>query len=289
MHMEDKRHTVDRSAPASRWMLALLLTAAACKSSESADKSAAQPAAAKSSEAAASTTPAPVAAPVPAEQPATDEMPQVVLFVRIHNKLDAKEMDRRLAERKPKFLAVPGLAQKVYGRDPATGDVAGIYFFENKEALGKFKDSELAKTIPAAYEAIDVRREVYDVIGTLRPTRGPFDGDHKPGTCPPNILFVRIKNKLDQQEMDRRLAERKPKFLDVPGLSQKIYVRDPATGEVAGIYFFENKEALAKFKDSELAKTIPTAYAATDVRRELYQVIYPLRAERGPFITDASR
>ena len=31
--------------------------------------------------------------------------------------------------------------------------------------------------------------------------------------------------------------------------------------------FFENKEVLAAFRDTELAKTIPTAYEATDVRR----------------------
>ena len=288
--MEDKRHTVDLSSPALKWVLALLLVAAgACRSSESADKSTAQPTAKTSAVSATSKTPTPMAAPVPAAEPDAEETPQVVLFVRIKNKLDAKEMDRRLAERKPKFLNVPGLAQKVYARDPATGDVCGIYFFENKEALAKFKDSELAKTIPAAYEAIDVRREVYDVLYTLKPLRGPFEGDHEEGTCPPNILFVRIHNKLDPKEMERRLAERRPKFLEVPGLSQKIYIRDPATGDVSGMYFFENQEALAKFKTSELAKTIPAAYEATDVRREVYQVIYPLRPDRGPFITDARR
>ena len=34
---------------------------------------------------------------------------------------------------------------------------------------------------------------------------------------------------------------------------------------------------------SELARTIPTAYEATDVRREVYEVLYPLWPERGPF------
>ena len=63
---------------------------------------------------------------------------------------------------------------------------------------------------------------------------------------------------------------------------QKIYGRDEATGDVCGIYFFENKEALAAFRDTELAKTIPTAYEATDVRREVYEVLYPLRPEKGP-------
>jgi len=96
------------------------------------------------------------------------------------------------------------------------------------------------------------------------------------------ILYVRIKSDLDPGELDRRLNERKPRFLEVPGLLQKIYGRDEATGDVCGIYFFENKEALAAFRDTELAKTIPTAYEATDIRREVYEVLYPLRPEKGP-------
>lgn len=97
-----------------------------------------------------------------------------VLFVRIASELDAEEFDRRLAERRPRFREVPGLVQKIYGRDRATGDVCGIYFFENEQALAAFRETELARTIPAAYEAVDVRREVYDVLYPLRPERGPF-------------------------------------------------------------------------------------------------------------------
>lgn len=97
------------------------------------------------------------------------------------------------------------------------------------------------------------------------------------------ILFVRIKSNLDRAEFERRLVERRPRFLEVPGLVQKVYGRDDATGDVCGIYFFETPEALAEFRDSELARSIPTAYEATEVRREVYSVLYPLYAERGPF------
>jgi Putative mono-oxygenase ydhR len=97
------------------------------------------------------------------------------------------------------------------------------------------------------------------------------------------ILFVRIKSGLDAEEFERRLLERRPRFRDVPGLVQKIYGRDDATGDVCGIYFFESGEALAAFRETELAQTIPDAYEAVDVRREAYDVLYPLRPERGPF------
>ena len=97
-----------------------------------------------------------------------------ILFVRVNSKLDEKELDRRLIERRPRFHDVPGLVQKIYGRDEATGDVCGIYFFETQEALAAFRETELAQTIPTAYEAIDIRREVYDVLYPLRPEKGPF-------------------------------------------------------------------------------------------------------------------
>ena len=96
------------------------------------------------------------------------------------------------------------------------------------------------------------------------------------------ILFVRATSQLDEKELDRRLLERRPRFREVPGLIQKIYGRDESTGAVCGIYFFESQAALAAFRETELAKTIPTAYEATEIRREVYDLLYPLHPERGP-------
>ena len=98
------------------------------------------------------------------------------------------------------------------------------------------------------------------------------------------ILFVRIKSQLNAQELERRLVERRPRFHEVPGLVQKVYGRDEATGEVCGIYFFEDQAALADFRDTELAQTIPTAYEATEIRRETYEVLCCLHPERGPLV-----
>jgi hypothetical protein len=96
------------------------------------------------------------------------------------------------------------------------------------------------------------------------------------------ILFVRVKSDLDPEELERRVLERRPRFHEVPGLVQKIYGRDEASGDVCGIYFFEDKKALADFRETELAKTIPEAYEATDIRREVFEILYPLHPDRGP-------
>jgi hypothetical protein len=97
-----------------------------------------------------------------------------ILFVRITSTLDTTEFDRRLLERRPRFREVPGLVQKFYGRDPETGAVCGIYCFDSQQALAAFRETDLAKTIPAAYEAVEVRREVYELLYPLWPERGPF-------------------------------------------------------------------------------------------------------------------
>ena len=96
------------------------------------------------------------------------------------------------------------------------------------------------------------------------------------------VLFVRIRSDVAFDELEPRMLERRPSFLDVPGLVQKIYGRDPASGDMCGIYFFESRAALEAYRDSELAKTIPQAYEATDVRREVFEVLFPLRAGVGP-------
>lgn len=96
------------------------------------------------------------------------------------------------------------------------------------------------------------------------------------------ILFVRIKSDVDWEELERRLMERRPRFKEVPGLVQKIYARDPATGYACGIYFFEDRAALDAYRESELAKTIGSAYEATEVRPEAYEMLYPLFPDRGP-------
>lgn len=98
----------------------------------------------------------------------------------------------------------------------------------------------------------------------------------------PYILFVRATSGLDEKELDNRLLERKPKFLEMPGLAQKVYGKDNATGAVCGVYFFESKDALTNFAESELAKTIPSAYETVEIRKEVYEILYPLRPENGP-------
>jgi hypothetical protein len=46
----------------------------------------------------------------------------------------------------------------------------------------------------------------------------------------------------------------------VPGLAEKIYLQFRDSGEFGAIYVWESEEALAAFRETELARTIPDAY-----------------------------
>ena len=49
-------------------------------------------------------------------------------------------------------------------------------------------------------------------------------------------------------------------FRNVPGLIQKYYVVEEATGALSGIYVFKNKNAKEAFWNSTLAANIPARY-----------------------------
>jgi heme-degrading monooxygenase HmoA len=93
------------------------------------------------------------------------------------------------------------------------------------------------------------------------------------------MLVVRgLKSKLPYDELEKRFRERMPSFRDLPGLVQKYYSYDESTGEFAGIYLWDSEESLAKYSESDLRRTIPTAYELTEPPvLEKYPIIDVLR------------
>ena len=75
-----------------------------------------------------------------------------ILLVKFHSGLSHDEVVRNLEERLPLFRAVPGLIQKYYARETATGDYVGVYLFESEQALRDYRSSEVARSIPHVYQ-----------------------------------------------------------------------------------------------------------------------------------------
>ena len=92
-----------------------------------------------------------------------------ILLVKFHSGLPDDEVLQLLEERLPQFRAVPGLLQKYYAREPATGDYVGVYLFDSEASLLRYRNSELAGSIPGLYRVQETpRREVLELLFPLR-------------------------------------------------------------------------------------------------------------------------
>jgi hypothetical protein len=58
------------------------------------------------------------------------------------------------AERANRYRALPGLIDKYYLRFDATGEHGAVYLWRSPEALAEFRESELARSIPDAYQVV---------------------------------------------------------------------------------------------------------------------------------------
>jgi len=97
-----------------------------------------------------------------------EEQAMVIHFVRFKTRLAQEEVRRIMEERAPRFRSeVPGLVQKYYGYEQESGAFCGCYIFDSEESRQAFAQSELAHTIPAAYQAEEVRVETYEVLFPL--------------------------------------------------------------------------------------------------------------------------
>jgi heme-degrading monooxygenase HmoA len=74
------------------------------------------------------------------------------------------------------------------------------------------------------------------------------------------VSIVRFTSGLDDADVEARYEERADRYRRVPGLVEKIYLRFRDTGEFGAIYVWDSDESLQRFRESDLARTIPTAY-----------------------------
>lgn len=92
------------------------------------------------------------------------------------------------------------------------------------------------------------------------------------------ILLVKFKSSLDFDEVLQVVKSRKDDFRALKGLTQKYYLQDPATMEYGGLYLWKSKEDFDSYKDSELRKTIATAYKTIgEPRIEIFNILDILR------------
>jgi len=93
----------------------------------------------------------------------------ILQFVKLKSALAEELLLAKAKERAPEFEAIPGLLQKYYVKIDNQGNYGGVYIWDSQESLLKFKDSDLAKSIPAAYQVIEAPAiEIMDILFQLR-------------------------------------------------------------------------------------------------------------------------
>lgn len=95
--------------------------------------------------------------------------PTHAVFVRLGTELEHDEIVRIMKERAPEFRALEGLEQKYYLHDPQSGEYGGFYVWRSLDDVVRYRESDLAATIAAAYQAVgapDVR--VLEIVMPLR-------------------------------------------------------------------------------------------------------------------------
>ena len=95
------------------------------------------------------------------------------------------------------------------------------------------------------------------------------------------VQVVKYKTGLSDAEAAKTIAQRARQYEALPGLRQKLYIREPETGEYGGIYVWKDEDSMREFRESDLAATIPEAYRVEgDPRVEVFEVVSVLRPER---------
>ena len=78
----------------------------------------------------------------------------IMQIVRLKSSLSEDELLKIAKEREPQFKAIPGIIQKYYIK-LSDGEYSGVYIWDSMESLQEFRTSELAASIPAAYQVTE--------------------------------------------------------------------------------------------------------------------------------------
>ena len=93
----------------------------------------------------------------------------ILQIIKLKSNLPEEELLKKAKEREPQFKAIPGLIQKYYVKTSQLGEYGGIYVWDSPESLQSYRLSDLAKSIPEAYEINEAPNiEIMDIIFQLR-------------------------------------------------------------------------------------------------------------------------
>jgi heme-degrading monooxygenase HmoA len=73
------------------------------------------------------------------------------------------------------------------------------------------------------------------------------------------VVLIMFKSDLPKDKVIKNFEARADLYRAVPGLVQKYYIHDDATGHFGGIHVFDTHESAEAFMNSDLVKSIGNA------------------------------
>jgi len=93
----------------------------------------------------------------------------ILQIIKLKSNLPEEELLKKAKEREPQFQVIEGLLQKYYVKTGQPGEYGGIYIWDSPESMQSYRQSDLAKSIPEAYEINEAPNiEIMDIIFQLR-------------------------------------------------------------------------------------------------------------------------
>ena len=93
----------------------------------------------------------------------------ILQIIKLKSNLPEEALLTKARARESMFKAIPGLIQKYYVKTDQPGQYGGIYVWDSPQSLQEFRSSDLAKSIPEAYEVVEAPQiELMDILFQLR-------------------------------------------------------------------------------------------------------------------------
>ena len=89
-----------------------------------------------------------------------------------------------------------------------------------------------------------------------------------------NVLIVNFTLKdVDDAQYARMCDAVAPAFAAVPGLASKLWIKNADTGTYGGIYIFESRDALNRFQETDLFRSLAVNKNLTNITADDFEVL----------------
>ncbi len=92
------------------------------------------------------------------------------------------------------------------------------------------------------------------------------------------MQMIKFKTEVTEEDVLQIAHERAEDFRALPGLIQKYYFKTAEPNQYGGLYMWKSEDQMAKYRASDLAKSIPAAYKVKDMPEiETLDILFELR------------